>query len=172
MSINLQEIYEWRWIDPSNGLVLPYYTRPCLDWLMKLDLKGKRIFEYGCGASTVWYRNKGAKVFGVESNENWHKAVMDACDCNIKLSTPDAYPYEIRGEFKYDIIVIDGIERDLCLKPSLQYLKKGGLLIIDNFDQPSAYVPSKTVKDAVLSLNHIIYPQPGHPDWKTLVAWI
>lgn len=142
---------------------------------MKLDLKDKRIFEYGVGSSTQWYASKGAKCYGVESNTDWHKAVTEAAPeaeiylCEKAIDYP-FYIANVKGE-KYDIVIVDGIERDECINQAVDWVVPGGILIIDNWMQPSAYMPSKESQDLVLKFKHTIHPQPGHPDWKTIVAW-
>lgn len=175
MRIDLQELYEWRWTDPENNLVLPYYTRPCLDWLMQQPLEGKNVFEYGVGGSSVWYQAKGANLYGVESSKDWFDTVkLETEDANIELCY-DSNKYVrsiIKHPVTFDYIIVDGIERDRCTIQAIQRMAVGTKLILDNWDQPSAYTPSKQVKELVESMNLIIYPQEGHPDWKTLVAWI
>lgn len=177
--INLQELYEWRWVDcasgASNGLVLPYYTQDCLKWLMEQHLSGKRVFEFGVGSSTAWYHAKGVECFGVESNPEWYEAVTSVVNdkSRIDLCTiPQFYANAIRQWKKeFDYIIVDGIERDACVPIAIEWLKPGGILIIDNWCQPSAYMPSQSVRDTVTKMKHIIYHQQGHPDWQTLVAW-
>lgn len=176
--IDLQEMYEWRWKDESNGLVLPYYTRPCLDWLQSIDLKDKTVFEYGLGASTIWYADKCKRVYGVEHNFDWFLAVTKETVPNKFCALADI-PFQYMksiaswGEV-FDIIVVDGLYRDECILISLSFLKKGGYLIVDNWNQPSAdYIPSDRVQSILsLEFNHSdIYNQPGHEDWKTAVFY-
>lgn len=175
--IDLQEIYEWRWKDESNGLVLPYYTRPCLDWLQSLDLRDKIVFEYGLGASTIWYADKCKRVYGVESNSDWFLAVTKEKTHNKFCGFTDIPGQYIKsieswGEL-YDIIIVDGIHRDECILSSIPFLKKSGFFIVDNWEQPSAYMPSEEAIDRLVFEfdNVTAYEQPGHPDWKTAVFY-
>lgn len=176
--IDLQEMYEWRWKDESNGLILPYYTRPCLDWLQSIDLKDKTVFEYGLGASTIWYADKCKHLYGTEHDTGWFFAVANEIGkvASICLDdTEDRYIKSIeQWNKKFDIIVVDGLYRDECILISLSFLKKGGYLIVDNWNQPSAdYIPSDRVQSILsLEFNHSdIYNQPGHEDWKTAVFY-
>jgi predicted O-methyltransferase YrrM len=175
--IDLNAMNEWQHRDPETGLVFPWYTKSFLDELVTWDLSGKVVFEYGAGASTVWWARKCKQVFGVESNDEYSEAV------NKELGGP-AIKFEageknyVNNVFycgvQYDIIIIDGdpIEwRDACVQPALDCLKPGGKLIIDNWLQPSVgWMPSEETQRIVTALPHIIYSQDGHPDWKTLVA--
>jgi len=57
--------------DPEIGLIFPWYTSTCLEWLKGLDLKYKRIWEYGLGDSTLWYDRMGAFCYGVDNVLDW-----------------------------------------------------------------------------------------------------
>lgn len=163
---------EWRYTE-DDGTILPWYTSPCLEWLMTLDLKGKRIFEYGVGDSTAWYRSKDTYVRGVDSNIEW------AAKCHaIHESDSEKYTRmcldcggNVYGEHKgWDIISIDGVWRDQCTEYALKALKPGGYLILDNYHQAS--VPNDwTQTDKLIEGMDIKYfKEPGHPDWQTLVV--
>jgi predicted O-methyltransferase YrrM len=177
--IDLNVTNEWQHRDPSTGLVLPWYTKYFLDELATWDLSDKVVFEYGAGASTVWWAKKARKVYGVESNVDYHAAVTGILGHTAVIMLPnvndrETYVNAIKySSEQFDIIIIDGepIEwRDDCVQPALNCLKPGGKLIIDNWDQPSVWVPSDETREMITALPHVIYPQVGHPDWKTLVA--
>lgn len=165
------EIENWQTLD-DNGILMPWYTRPCLKWLQTLDLNGKQVFEYGVGYSTEWYRSRGAEVHGVDHDEKWAKIARCALE---------------RGRYKYlreiddwgyqDIICIDGEWRDECLEYALKYIRKGGFIIIDNYRQPTVqeFWP-KTEILIIGGCNGLIkrdgiklYREPTHEDWQTLV---
>jgi len=172
--IDLNATNEWQHRDPETGLVFPWYTKSFLDELVTWDLSDKVVFEYGAGASTLWWAKKCKRVFGVESNDEYSEAV------NRELGFP-AIKFEALGDFyvknvfychvEYDIIIIDGepIEwRDACVQPALDCLKTGGKLIIDNWNQPSVgWMPSEETQRIVSQYPVQVYAQEGHPDWKT-----
>lgn len=173
MAIHLQESYQWRFFDESNGLILPYYTKPALDWLQSININNKTVFEYGLGASSVWYARKCKRLFGVDNNPNW----FDAVDIEIgtrssillKRDKKEYVDAINKWEMKFDVIVIDGIERDECVKPALSRLQKGGLLIVDNWMQRTAWVANEETQNILLPMKHTIYKQPDHVDWQTAV---
>lgn len=174
--INLQELYEWRWQDKENGMVLPYYTRPCLDWLVSADLSINLVFEYGLGASSVWYNYRCMNLYGVDDNEEWFDAVSKEVGESSSFSLQkdlDKYPDEIyQWDKMFDLVVIDGKERDRCVQPALNRLNYNGVLIVDNWMQESAdYMPDKKIQEQLLSMQNVVFYQPGHVDWKTLVVW-
>lgn len=165
------QLDEWRFLDPETGLIFPYYTKSFLNILATWDLKHKAVFEYGCGTGSFWWHSK-CNYFGIESNIEWFdKLKQSEPSLQIIYCNPDwhrLYPLYINKIAKYfDIIIIDGIERDKCVIPAIRHLKKRGILIINNWDQPSVDETIGAHRDMLLSKEHYIYNQEGHPDWKT-----
>lgn len=157
---------EWRYFDEELKTPYPWYVKPCLEWLEKLDLQGKRVFEYGLGDSTLWYKSKGAFTAGVDRDVSWCLKVGGA------LCQPLYFGYITAIEMfdPFDIVVIDGDWRDDCTAYALDKLKPGGLLIVDNFLQPSVE-PNKWDKTQELIKNMpvTIYKEPNHKDWTSAV---
>ena len=177
--IDLNATNEWQHRDPETGLIFPWYTKSFLDELVTWELKDKVVFEYGAGASTIWWNKKAKHVFTVESNEPYFEALIKHVgNDSAMMYTPlqDVYTNYIYGPHgtKFDIIIIDGEPiqwRDACVQPALDCLKPSGKLIIDNWMQPSVgWMPSEETQRLVASLPHVIYSQDGHPDWKTLLV--
>lgn len=154
-------IDNWRTLD-NYGNVMPWYTRPCLAWLIDLDLRFKRVFEYGGGVSTNWYRLRGAIVSGVDSNPDW---------ANGLRVESDKYKYlGAIGNERYDLIIIDGDFRDDCAYSAIEHLNPGAFLIADNFEQPSADLPDwPKTRELTKHLPLTLYKEPTHPDWQTAV---
>jgi len=148
---------EWAFYDTMLNMRAAWYTESCLEDLIKRDWNNKTIYEYGAGYSTLWWRALGAKVSGVDYNN-------DFIHTGIKLQTvPDLYPYDIQGY--YDCIVIDGIVRDWCFIEAKKHLNKDGIIVIDNYAQEE--FPTYDVKE----FNSMIFKQPGHKDWATAILW-
>lgn len=168
--IDLTLCNEWQRRD-ETGLVMPYYTHPALAWLSAQNLKGKRVFEYGVGASTLWYRSRGATVQGAEISKEWAELI----DCPV-YEQKEIYVNAInRVPGLFDFIVVDGdpVEwRDDCVLAALPRLNAGGVLIFDNWMQPSlGWMPSEKTQIILLGMRYLIFSQSNHPDWKTLIAW-
>jgi hypothetical protein len=145
------------------GVIMPWYTQPCLQWLETQELSGKMIFEYGGGDSTSWYRSRGCTVYGVDSNEQW---ITDGFEC---FTEKKDYVMAIQKYGEFDIIINDGLWRDSCTSYALDHLKKGGLLIIDNYHQPSVEPSWPKTDELIKHLKKTIYKEPAHADWKTAV---
>lgn len=153
---------------------MPWLTRPCLEWLNSLDLSQMNVFEYGCGASSLWFKSKAYTLAGVDTKKEWvwlrNQWVSDAETEYVRgcLTVWDEL-FDSQIE-EWDIIVIDGDFRDDCTEYALKALNKGGYLIADNFEQPSADLAHwPKTRELTKHLPLTIYKEPGHEDWKTAV---
>lgn len=161
----IKELPHWRTED-EHGIVFPWYTRPCLEWLEKVILPSVRVFEYGCGQSSRWYVSRGCATYGVDTDLGWMflPRQTHATELLIYASAINNYPED------FDIIVIDGEFRDWCTEWALPRLKKGGYLVIDNFEQASTdHLHWPKTRELTKNLPLTIYKEPGHIDWQTAV---
>lgn len=175
--IDLNATNEWQHRDPTTGLVFPWYTKSFLDELVTWDIKDKVVFEYGAGASTLWWNKKAKHVFTVESNEQYFEALIKHIGHqSVMMYAPtraDYINYSTVHPCKWDIVIVDGEPiawRDDCVKAAIPHMKPGGRLIIDNWLQPSVgWMPSEETQQLLSQYPVQVYPQEGHPDWKTAV---
>ena len=117
----------------GSGKIMPLLTYPCFEYINSIDWSGAKVFEYGSGFSTLWWRSVGADVYGVEDNDEWHRNVRNKN--TVLEKNLNEYPYVIeRFHYKFDVIVLDGKKRHDCAKLSLSKLNKGGMIILDNSD--------------------------------------
>lgn len=178
----IHPIENWRTYD-DNGVMMPWLTRSCLEWLDSFVKPGMKVFEYGCGSSSLWYHSRGAQLSGVDHNHEWLFFLPqyddDRCrseqECigDKKSYTECAsliYGSHLVDQYGFDIIIIDGLYRDDCTEHALKSLKKGGYLICDNFEQPSADLAHwPKTRELTKHLPITIYKEPGHEDWQTAV---
>lgn len=154
----------------EHGVQYPWYVASVLELIDKQDWNGKRVFEFGQGNSTDWFRSRGAITEGVDSNPLWARGnnittdITEYTECILK------YP-------KFDLIVIDGLYRDECFHYAWSRIKNGGAIIIDNYKQASVD-PNPNAWDETdkyieqNELQHEVYKQPGHPDWQTMIIHV
>lgn len=179
--IDLNHCNEWQHRDPSTGLVYPWYTKSFLDELLTWDLKDKAVFEFGCGASTLWWSSKIPVVYGAETDCGYCLAVNKALKERGKndwyiVHDPEfnnpfsMFPDDYHPEFEIIVVDCEPVElRDKCIAIALKHILPGGRLIIDNWDQPSVWVPSEETRAMLAKYPVKIYRQTGHPDWQTAV---
>lgn len=160
-------IEHWRTMD-ERGMIMPWYTRPCLEWLITLPLDQMSVFEYGCGNSTFWYKSVGANTFGVDDKLEWLPELLHD---HAFLKEQCAYTMAIQFYGRvFDLIIIDGLYRDDCTEFALRCLAPGGYLIADNFEQPSADLANwPKTRELTKHLPLTLYKEPEHSDWQTAV---
>ena len=114
--------------------VMPMYTYPCYEWLNSIDWNGSKVFEYGTGYSTIWWQNKNVDYHAVEDNKQWHDIIEDKTNIEYKPGHHKYIESIYKYDFKFDVIVIDGVVRFDCIKPALEKIKDDGIIIFDNTD--------------------------------------
>lgn len=161
--------HAWRYMCEKSGLTYPWYTESCLQWLKTIDVSKWKIFEYGAGISTFWWKFNAKEVHSVDSNHDWAANVgaMYTQEPERYVSAIDA----VGNNNSFDIIIIDGTWRDDCTAWAVAKIKEGGYIIADNYHQESACPLSEWVKTDELMKDFpvVIFHQQGHPDWKTAV---
>lgn len=63
-------------IPHDNGGIVPFITYPALRQLKRIVQPGFRVFEFGCGASSVWWAQNVTEVVSVEHNAEWAARVI------------------------------------------------------------------------------------------------
>lgn len=115
---------------------IPWFTYPCVEYLKQLDLRDKSVFEWGSGNSTLFWANRCHDVSSVENDQAWYEKNKSRSKHNMKLFLkvkPNEYVRTIAEcNKKFDIIVVDGIERLACAQLAPRYLTDDGIIIFDN----------------------------------------
>ena len=114
--------------------VMPMYTYPCYEWLNSIDWTNSKVFEYGTGYSTIWWQNKNVDYHAVEDNKQWYDMIEDKTNINYKPGLHKYIQSIYDYNYKFDVIVIDGVFRFDCIKPALEKVKDDGMIIFDNSD--------------------------------------
>lgn len=126
----------------AQGNPLPWYTYPAIDFLRGLDTTGMRVFEYGCGFSTLFWASKALSVVSVDDDKLWVEKVSSTMPANVSLNLVQDAPRYIdaindiaigRGE-SFDIVIIDAKHRYETARSAVSHVAPGGMLILDNAD--------------------------------------
>ena len=122
----------------GKGEPIPWYTYPAIEFLKSLDLSKSRVFEYGCGNSSIFWAKRTRAVFAVENNAEWAHIVRDlnvpgltvieAVDRDTYIGAVEA----AGGEF--DVVVVDGRFRRACVQVASKVVREGGMIVFDNAD--------------------------------------
>ncbi|MDB9306649.1 glycosyltransferase [Nodularia spumigena CS-591/12] len=118
---------------------IPWYTYPAIEFIEDKIKHDSIVFEFGGGQSTLWWSQRVKQVISIESDEGWFNQINQQMPPNVNLNLQSdekkyadcilAYPDKY-----FDVIIVDGINRNGCLENSLAKLKENGLLIFDNTD--------------------------------------
>jgi hypothetical protein len=121
---------------------LPWYNLKLINFLDQILTSNLDIFEYGGGNSTLYYAKKVRSVSTVESKKEWLDFVINNKNNlqNIEIKMPSEIKYfdQMINKFllkTFDIIVIDSRDRSKCLIQATKYIKKNGLIILDNSER-------------------------------------
>ncbi len=118
---------------------LPWYTYPAIEFIENKLNQSFRVFEFGSGNSTLWFSERVLQVVSVESDSGWYSALEEKISDNVELyfsDEPNQYASKIieYPEKYFDLIVIDGINRNKCVEHGINHLKENGFIIFDNTD--------------------------------------
>jgi hypothetical protein len=139
---------------------IPWMNYKVINFLIKnIKIKDAKIFEYGSGASSRFWLERGAKeLVSIEHDEDFYLFNRDSLinRCNYVLAMPQVitefdhdsfygsdlekgYSFENYVNYinnyednYFDIIIIDGRARNSCLITCVDKLKSGGIIVFDN----------------------------------------
>ena len=146
----------------ENNLPIPWYTFDAIEFLKNNLNKNHFIFEFGCGASTLFFASKVQKIISLESNRRWFEIITAIlknsgdflleknffanANCEIFLNEQaldcDDYQhfakdYSQKNNLKFDFLIVDSLKRFECVKNSYTSIKNDGYLILDDSERPN-----------------------------------
>jgi hypothetical protein len=138
-----------------HGNPIPWYTYPAIDLLNAKDFSTKTVLEFGSGQSTLWWAKRAKRVLSLESDPQWLTYVQSQlpahANAEMLLIAYDLTGVEdhVRGS-KFDVIIIDGLDRLKAASCSIGLLQQGGAILLDNSED--YYGPDPMNKYAMLDL--------------------
>jgi len=115
---------------------VPWLTYPALYWLSTVRRELRAVFEYGSGASTLWWAKRSARVTAVEHDLHWFRRIAQAAPANVSIKHRDGDDYCTAicdTDEQFDVVVIDGgPSRNACVAPAIERLAADGLVIFDD----------------------------------------
>lgn len=129
----------------QDGNPVPWITYSAAAYLDSLDLRDRRMFEYGAGASTMYWQSRVAELVSVENSPEWRDAVAQKVDpdvVSVRLAA-DAKSYiaSVSDGAPWDVVVIDGYDREAAARAAVPCLAPGAVVVLDNtdwFPEPAA----------------------------------
>ena len=125
----------------KKGEPIPWCTYSFIKFIEPRLKKTFNVFEYGCGNSTIWYAKRVNSIKAIEHNQNWRNTISMELPSNAYVYFKE---FSINGDYakailneenEFNIIVIDGIDRNNCLKYSLRKITSDGIIVFDNSER-------------------------------------
>jgi precorrin-6B methylase 2 len=118
------------------GRPLPWYSYPAIDLLRTKTFSGRSVLEFGAGQSTIWWAQHAEKVVSLEGDPAWYEYIRRKMPHNVSLYLSDdgltKFGELVADESRFDVIIVDGLNRFNAVVKSHKMLKPGGLFIVDN----------------------------------------
>lgn len=176
-------------IDPELGILEPWYTNPAMDVIKTWNLSDKVVWEYGAGASTLWWAKKASFVVSMDHSDEWFDIVksmfigLEGKNNLIKVDTHEGDQSERRDQYvrmcdhliKPDIVIVDGIHRFECAEYAMKVLHPE-ILIIDNHQQDYVFM-CPSLDELMKGVKMERFIQPDHTDhqgnpWATAIFYL
>ena len=101
------------------------------------------VLEFGSGRSTIWLAKRCETLYSVDDNEYWFNLIRDKLSSpslnnviyELHLDTLDYVKFPNNSQLLFDLILIDGTCRYKCLENSINQLRPGGYVYIDDTDK-------------------------------------
>ncbi len=130
-----------------DGSELPWMNYAVIAFLERRLNKTLSVFEYGSGYSTLFYARRVRNVISVEYDQAWIASIGPRLPPNASvLFVPD----DVDGDYcraiarsgdSFDVVVVDGKDRENCVKQSMQALSSRGVIVLDD-SQRAGYAPA------------------------------
>lgn len=135
---------------PALMRILPWITDGAIEYidtfLGEKRLLGEPVsaIECGSGSSTGYLAQRVAQLVSFETDANWHAAVRTAMGSigvsNVVWRTmepPYSRAFKEYQDEAFDILLVDGGDRNLCVEHGRRLVKPGGILVVDNSERIS-----------------------------------
>jgi hypothetical protein len=124
----------------ARGEPLPWITYSSLRFLEPRLNPEMEVFEFGSGASTLWWARRARSVVSCEHDREWLERTRALAPANVQLMYAAGTGPEYAGAIlaynsKFDVVVIDGVDRVSCARNCIGALKPSGVILWDNTDR-------------------------------------
>jgi len=132
----IQKLGTSRYLDEPE----PWFEFGAVDFLAESISPGMHIFEWGAGASTLWFQNQGMNVVAVEHDQQWIEKLSPRCNSTTRLihsPLDNSYAMPDHDFSHIDLVVIDGRKRNECASTIANNirdasLKSGCIIVFDD----------------------------------------
>lgn len=139
--------------------MISYRARRHIGNILRHD---SRMVEFGAGNSTTWFASRAGFVLSVEDLPEWYEHVQRQLErrkiANVRLVLRTAEDYADLSDMEdqsLDFALVDGTDREGCVKSVVPKLKPGGWLYLDNTDKDITY-PDGDLRRAEAALHEAV----------------
>jgi precorrin-6B methylase 2 len=127
--------------------VIPWMNFSMVEFLQERLPSDVRLFEYGSGASTRFWAKRVRQVISCEHDETWYARIgadlPDNAHVFYQKLDEENYARAISAQDgEFDVVVVDGRLRPMCVRHSVTKLTDRGVIVLDDTHRP-------TLKEAV-----------------------
>ena len=124
----------------KEGNPVPWVTYGYIDFIDNRLKSDFSVYEYGSGASTLWYSKRVGNIVSVEHDKMWYDEVKselpENCELKFRDLSGDIYEKSIcEHDTLFDLIIIDGRKRVECIKYALRKVSGRGVIVLDDSDR-------------------------------------
>ncbi len=133
----VRSVIEDKIID-QRGAPRPWATLPYIDFVEQRLQPGWRIFEYGAGFSTRYYAGRVKEVVAVEHDKRFAESLVGRLPPNASViyrGSAGDYVSAINDFRSFDVVCVDGIERQACLMHCLTVLNTRTVIVLDDSER-------------------------------------
>jgi hypothetical protein len=109
-----------------------------------------RVLEIGSGMSTLWFAERCAEVDSIEADVSWHERLVaelaargSQARVHYRWRWDHMCDFSMWPDRSLDLLFVDGGPRPECVEAGLAKVRPGGLIYVDNTDQPRTSGRSK-----------------------------
>ena len=97
-----------------------------------------RVLEFGSGMSTAWYAKRAGFVLSVDDNPEWFERIQKVVPDNVDYRFATGQDYIAPTEESFDLIMVDGSQREMCCEVAISLVAPNGMIYLDNSDKGTA----------------------------------
>lgn len=160
------------WTIYDNGIPMPWYTHPALEWINKNIPKDLFVLEIGGGDSSIWWDKNAACLATIEPNRTLCNDLKVNHIYSIHVPSQGISKFLSKNspDKDFDIVIVDTDEdRESYVLEAHRVCMK--YFIVDNWQQEGVSIYPQEIVDYLYqnSKEQLIFKQPDHKDWKTAI---
>lgn len=144
--------------------MISYRARRQIEALLRTD---SRMVEFGSGNSTTWFASRVGFLWSVEDLPDWYAHVQQQLERgrvgNVEHVLRSAETYADLSSIEdgsLDFALVDGTDREGCIRAVVPKLKPGAWLYLDNSDKDMSF-PNGDLRRAETALREAVQSRGG-----------